>query len=235
MAGCSCGNNLDSDGISVPYKRILWVIIAINALMFLVEVGGSMAADSMALRADALDFLGDSLTYGITLLAIGHPIRWRASAALFKGLTLALMGFWVLGSTLYRVFILGVPNETIMGSIALMAFAANATSVVLLVRYRNGDANVRSVWLCSRNDAIGNLAVMVAAGVVYYTQSRWPDLLVAAGMALLFLHSSTLIIRQARRELREDRTTTAQYEGCADRCEQDPRIANQMTGSSNQR
>jgi len=221
MAGCSCDNNLDFDGISVPYKRILWVVIAINALMFLVEVGASMASDSMALRADALDFLGDSLTYGITLLAIGHSIRWRASAALFKGVTLALMGVWVLGSTVYRVYILGVPNETIMGSVALMAFAANATSVILLLRYRKGDANVRSVWLCSRNDAIGNLAVMLAAGVVYYTQSRWPDLIVAAGMALLFLHSSTLIIRQARREIREDRISPAQNEGRITRCEQD--------------
>lgn len=221
MAGCSCDNNLDFDGISVPYKRILWVVIAINALMFLVEVGASMASDSMALRADALDFLGDSLTYGITLLAIGHSIRWRASAALFKGVTLALMGVWVLGSTVYRVYILGVPNETIMGSVALMAFAANATSVILLLRYRKGDANVRSVWLCSRNDAIGNLAVMLAAGVVYYTQSRWPDLIVAAGMALLFLHSSTLIIRQARREIREDRISPAQNKGRITRCEQD--------------
>lgn len=221
MAGCSCENSIDFDGMSAPYKRVLWIVIAINALMFLVEVGASLAADSMALRADALDFLGDSLTYGITLLAIGHSIRWRASAALFKGLTLALMGFWVLGSTVYRVFILGVPNETIMGSVALMAFMANATSVVLLVRYRNGDANVRSVWLCSRNDAIGNLAVMVAAGVVYYTQSRWPDLVVAAGMALLFLHSSTLIIRQARREIQEDDISRAQNESCITRCEQE--------------
>ncbi len=205
MACCNCGNNLQFDGLSTAYKRILWIVIAINALMFLVEMGASLASGSMALRADALDFLGDTLTYGITLMAIGHSIRWRASAALFKGVTLALMGVWVLGATLYRVFILGVPNEAIMGSVALMAFAANATSVLLLMRYRNGDANVRSVWLCSRNDAISNLAVMVAAVVVFYTQSRWPDLVVAAGMAGLFLHSSTLIIRQARREIREDR------------------------------
>ncbi|AKH19065.1 cation transporter [Sedimenticola thiotaurini] len=205
MAGCNCGNNLEFDGLSVAYKRILWIVIAINAVMFVVEVGASLASGSMALRADALDFLGDSLTYGITLMAIGHSIRWRASAALFKGVTLALMGLWVLGATLYRVFILGIPNEAIMGSVALMAFAANATSVLLLLRYRNGDANVRSVWLCSRNDAISNLAVMLAAVVVYYTQTRWPDLLVAAAMAGLFLHSSTLIIRQARQEIQADR------------------------------
>lgn len=173
MAGCGCDQGLKFEGVSQRYKMILWIVIAINALMFLVETGASMAADSMALRADALDFLGDSLTYGITLIAIGHSLRWRASAAMFKGVTLLLMGLWVLGSTLYRIVILGMPNEMIMGSVAMLAFAANVTCVLLLLRYRDGDANVRSVWLCSRNDAIGNLAVMVAAGAVYYTQSHW--------------------------------------------------------------
>lgn len=202
MAGCSCENNQQFDGLSDSYKTVLWVIIGINALMFLVEVGASYAAESMALQADALDFLGDTFTYSITLLAIGHSLRWRASAALFKGLTLAAMGTWVLGSTLYRVFVLGVPNEMIMGSVALMAFIANVTSALLLLKYRNGDSNVRSVWLCSRNDAIGNLAVLLAAGGVYSTQSQWPDLLVAFLMAALFLHSAFLIIRQSLHELR---------------------------------
>ena len=201
MASCSCNNDLKFEGVSRQYKRVLWIVIAINALMFVVETGASLASNSMALRADALDFLGDSLTYGITLLAIGHSVRWRASAALFKGLTLALMGIWVLGSTFYRVFVLGIPNEAIMGSVALLAFGANAISVVLLLKYRDGDANVRSVWLCSRNDAIGNVAVMIAAGAVFYTQSHWPDLIVAALMALLFLHSASLILRQAYDEL----------------------------------
>ncbi len=203
MAGCGCDHELKFDGISRRYKTILWIVIAINALMFLVETGASTAAGSMALRADALDFLGDTLTYGITLVAIGHSIRWRASAAMLKGLSLLAMGTWVLGSTCYRVLILGAPDELIMGSVAMLAFAANVVSVLLLLGYRDGDANVRSVWLCSRNDAIGNLAVMAAAGVVYYTQSKWPDLVVATLMALLFLHSASLIIRQARGELRQ--------------------------------
>ncbi len=201
MAECGC-NSLDFNGASARYKRVLWLVIAINALMFFVEMGASVASDSMALRADALDFLGDSFTYAITLLAIGHSLRWRASAAMFKGVTLALMGTWVLGSTLYRLFILGIPNELIMGSVALLAFLANLISVLLLLKYREGDANVRSVWLCSRNDAIGNVAVMVAAGVVYMTGSHWPDLLVAFFLALLFLNSSSQIIRQASAELR---------------------------------
>ncbi|MCU7930274.1 MAG: cation transporter [Candidatus Thiodiazotropha sp. (ex Codakia rugifera)] len=201
MAGCGCESNLQFEGVSRQYKTILWIVIAINATMFVFETGASFAANSMSLRADALDFLGDSLTYTITLLAIGHSLRWRASAAMFKGVMLALMGVWVLGSTLYRVFILGTPNEYIMGSVALLAFSANIISVLLLLKYRNGDSNVRSVWLCSRNDAIGNLAVLVAAFVVYTTQSHWPDLVVAFLMALLFLYSATLIIRQASSEL----------------------------------
>jgi Co/Zn/Cd efflux system component len=201
MAACGCDSNLQFDGISKNYIKILWVIIGINVVMFFVETSASVVSDSMALRADALDFLGDSLTYTLTLLAIGHSLRWRASAAMFKGITLALMGVWVLGSTLYRVFVLGVPNELIMGSVALLAFFANAVSALLLLKYRNGDSNVRSVWLCSRNDAIGNLAVMLAAVVVYQTQSHWPDLIVAFLMALLFLHSAFLILRQAISEL----------------------------------
>ena len=203
MAGCGC-SDVKFDGVSDRYRMILWIVIGINAAMFLVEFAAGAFARSMALQADALDFLGDTLTYGITLLAIGHALRWRAYAAIFKGLTLLLMGLWVLGSTLYRVAILGVPNELIMGSVAALALAANTASIVLLLRYRDGDANVRSVWLCSRNDAIGNVAVIIAAVVVQQLQSAWPDLLVAFLMALLFLHSAYLIIRQARSEMLED-------------------------------
>lgn len=215
MAGCGCENNLKFDGLSKNYITVLWVIIAINAVMFFVEMGASISSQSMALRADALDFLGDSLTYTITLLAIGHTLHWRASAAIFKGITLAIMGLWVMGSTVYHIFILGMPNEMIMGSVALLAFAANLTSALLLLKYRNGDSNVRSVWLCSRNDAIGNLAVMLAAGAVYLTQSHWPDLLVAFLMAALFLHSATLILRQAVGELRASRKNAPANNSCS--------------------
>jgi len=214
MAGCDCGSNLKFDGISRQYKRVLWTVIVINAVMFLVETGASIASDSMALRADALDFLGDTLTYSITLLAIGHSIRWRASAALFKASTLILMGLWVLGSTLHRVFVLGVPDELIMGAVALTALAANVASALLLLKYRDGDSNVRSVWLCSRNDAIGNLAVLVAACFVYNTQTQWPDLIVAFLMAVLFLHSASLIIRQALGEMRSARSSGAEIAVC---------------------
>ncbi len=201
MSGCSCEANVPFDGMSKTYKNVLWVVIGINFVMFMVEMVASQLSASMALSADALDFFGDSLTYTVTLLAIGHGLRWRAGAAMIKGVSLGIMGLWVLGSTLYQVFVLEVPNEMIMGLIATVAFGANVISALLLLKYRNGDANVRSVWLCSRNDAIGNLAVLMAAGVVYLTQSRWPDLIVAFLMAGLFLHSATLILVQARKEM----------------------------------
>lgn len=200
MSGCGCSDGIKFDGLSKAYKRALWAVIAINAAMFLVEMTAGLAATSKALEADALDFLGDSATYGITLWAIGRSARTRANAALIKGLSLAAMGLWVLGSTLYRTLYLAQPDEMIMGSVALLALTANLASVLLLMKYRDGDANVRSVWLCSRNDAIGNLAVLIAAGLVGVTASPWPDLIVAAIMASLFSWSAFHIIRQATSE-----------------------------------
>ena len=201
MTGC-CGQDAKFDGVSAAYKRRLWMVIAINAAMFVVEMTAGQAAQSQALKADALDFLGDALTYGLSLAVIGMAVRVRATAALFKGLSLMLMGLWVLGSTLYRVVYLGVPEAGIMGSIGFLALAANVASVLLLMAYKDGDANVRSVWLCSRNDAIGNVAVMLAALGVWGTASGWPDLIVAGLMAALFVNSSVQIIRQSLQERR---------------------------------
>jgi cation diffusion facilitator family transporter len=199
--GC-CGSDVKFEGLSADYKRRLWAVIALNAGMFFVETTGGHLAGSNALQADALDFLGDALTYGITLAAIGAAAATRAKAALFKGLTLFLMGLWVFGSTAYHVLVLGVPRAELMGAIGLLALAANVASVLLLMKYKDGDANVRSVWLCSRNDAIGNVAVMVAAAAVWLTASKWPDLIVAGLMAGLFLSSAFQILRQSLAELR---------------------------------
>lgn len=206
MAGC-CGCNVKFEGLSADYKRRLWVVIAINAGMFAVETTGGTLAGSQALQADALDFLGDAMTYGITLAAIGAPVAVRARAAMFKGLTLSLMGLWVLAATAYHVVILGVPRAELMGAVGFLALAANVTSVILLAKYRDGDANVRSVWLCSRNDALGNVAVMVAALLVYWSATAWPDLIVAAVMAGLFLWSSVQILGQALSELRHTKSS----------------------------
>lgn len=206
MSANCCGHNAVFEGLSADYKRRLWLVIAINASMFAVEMAAGAIAGSRALQADALDFLGDSLTYGISLAAIGSAVRVRAWAAFGKGLSLSAMGLWVFGSTIYHAFVLGVPRAEVMGAIGFLALAANVASVLLLMRYRDGDANVRSVWLCSRNDAIGNVAVMVAALGVWGTATKWPDLTVAAIMAGLFLWSSFQILRQSLREMRTAET-----------------------------
>jgi Co/Zn/Cd efflux system component len=210
MGADCCGRSATFEGLSADYKRRLWLVIAINATMFLVEMSAGALAGSQALQADALDFLGDATTYGISLAVIGTSIQIRARAAILKALSLTAMALWVLGSTAYHVLILGVPRAEIMGAIGILALAANVASVLILMRYKDGDANVRSVWLCSRNDAIGNLAVMIAALAVWGTATRWPDLIVAATMAGLFLTSSIQILRQSFREMRESRVVAAE-------------------------
>ncbi|MFT5722228.1 MAG: cation diffusion facilitator family transporter [Motiliproteus sp.] len=208
--GC-CSSNVKFDGASTGFKRALWYVIAINATMFAVELFGGALVGSQALKADALDFLADAATYGLSLWAIGRSVKTRANAAILKGISLLLMGAWVFSSSIYQVFILQVPAAPLMGLIGLMAFAANIGSVLILVRYKDGDANVRSVWLCSRNDAISNLAVIAAAAVVWFTQSAWPDLLVAIFMAGLFTRSAIQILKQAWAE----RTASAEHPNSA--------------------
>jgi Co/Zn/Cd efflux system component len=198
----SCGHNLTFDGVSDDYKRRLWLVIAINAAMFATEMVAGAVAGSVAMWADALDFAADAATYGLSLAVIGMAVAVRARVALFKGISLTLMGLWVFGATLWQVFVTGVPRAEIMGAIGLAALAANVASVLILMRYKDGDANVRSVWLCSRNDAIGNVAVMLAAAGVWGTATKWPDLIVAGFMAMLFLSSSIQIVRQAIVELK---------------------------------
>jgi len=201
--GATCGHqHTDFEGLSADYKRRLWIVIGLNATMFGVEMTAGHLAGSLALQADALDFFGDALTYGLSLAVIGTSLRVRSSAALLKGVSLLLMGMWVLGSTVYSVLVPGVPQAEVMGIVGFLALLANLASVFLLVRYKDGDANVRSVWLCSRNDAIGNVAVMIAALGVWGTSTGWPDVVVAAFMAALFLSSAVLILKQGFEERR---------------------------------
>ncbi|WP_321339382.1 cation transporter [uncultured Cohaesibacter sp.] len=203
---CGCHGNPVFDGVDKRYKAVLWAVIALNGAMFVVEIIAGRMAGSQALQADALDFLGDFLTYGISLAVIGMSLRVRSTAALVKGFSLLAMGLWIFGSTLYQVLFLDVPRAEIMGVIGFMALAANVSSVLLLMRYKDGDANVRSVWLCSRNDAIGNVAVMGASVLVFYTNSALPDIVVALVMAGLFLRSAQLIITQSVQEFRQSHT-----------------------------
>tara|TARA_R110002124_G_scaffold266813_1_gene433778 strand:+ start:146 stop:757 length:612 start_codon:yes stop_codon:yes gene_type:complete len=197
--GDSC-RDITFEGLSVTYKNILWTVASINFTMFLVESVAGFLADSTALKADALDFFGDAATYAATLLVIGKPLKTRSLIALFKGLSLGAMAIFVLGFTLYRMFITGDPEPFTMGAIGLMALVANTASVLLLMKYRDGDSNVRSVWLCSRNDAIGNVAVILAGAGVFASGTVWPDIIVAFVIAGLFMHSSIQITRQALSE-----------------------------------
>ncbi len=199
----SCGHGQEFSGLSADYKRRLWLVIAINAAMFAVEMTAGHLARSQALQADALDFFADAVTYAVSLAVIGASLRVRSTAAIAKGISLLAMGLWVFGATVWRVLYVGVPEAEIMGVIGFLALVANLVSVLILVRYKDGDANVRSVWLCSRNDAIGNVAVMVAALGVWGTSTGWPDLVVAAIMAGLFLTSAVQILRKAKVEWNE--------------------------------
>lgn len=215
MGADCCGSNVKFDGLSADYKRRLWLVIAINAVMFFVEMGAGALAGSQALQADALDFAADATTYGISLAVIGASVRTRSAAAIAKAASLTLMAVWVLGSTAYQVLIVGVPRAEVMGAVGILALAANLASVLILVRYKDGDANVRSVWLCSRNDAIGNVAVMLAAVAVWATATKWPDLIVAALMAGLFLYSSVRILQQSFAEMRGDKQAATSGHGHA--------------------
>ncbi|MFC7052163.1 cation transporter [Hansschlegelia quercus] len=183
-------------------RRVLWAVLAINAAMFAIEVGAGLVSGSASLQADALDFLGDAANYGVSLAVIGMALRHRASAALLKGVTMALFGLWVIAVTIWHGVYGIVPAAETMGAVGLMALAANAASFGLLWAYRDGDANMRSAWICTRNDVLGNLAVMLAALGVFGTGAGWPDLIVAGVMAILALQGAVLVIGQSLRELR---------------------------------
>lgn len=198
--GCGCSGP-PKPAIDPLFRRILWIALVLNGAMFFVEFGGGWFAQSVALIADSMDFLGDSINYGISLVVLGMVARRRAQAALFKGVSLGLVGLWVVGNTLWHLSQGTIPKAELMGAIGLAALAVNAGVALSLYRYREGDANMQSIWLCSRNDAIGNVAVLAAAAGVWGSNSGWPDLAVAALLAYLPLSAALRIIRQARGEL----------------------------------
>lgn len=184
------------------FRRALWFVLALNASMFVIEMISGLAAGSVALQADALDFLGDSASYIISLVVLGMAMRARTAAAMIKGIAMTGFGLWVVGVTIWHLLRGGVPDFAIMGSIGVLALVVNVVCAVVLFRFRGGDANRRSVWLCSRNDAIGNIAVVLAASGVFATQTKWPDLAVAAVMASLALYAGIQVIRHAAAEWR---------------------------------
>src|SRR4051794_15790194 len=184
------------------YRRVLWAVLAINAVMFLVEIGAGLAAGSASLQADALDFLGDAANYAISLVVVGMALRYRAAAALAKGATMGLFGLWVVAAALWHAVHGTLPSALTMGAVGFAALAANVASFGLLWAYRGGDANMRSAWICTRNDVLGNLAVLLAALGVFGTGTGWPDVIVAAVMAGLALQGSAVVLRHAGAELR---------------------------------
>lgn len=210
MSRC-CGDDLCSSQRPAEgrWRLALWLALAINAGMFAVEGVAGLLSGSASLQADALDFLGDAANYAISLGVVGMALVWRARAALLKGVTMLAFGSWVAGVTLWGMWNGQTPAAEVMGVIGFMALIANVVTAIMLFRFRNGDANMRSVWICSRNDAIGNLAVMIAALGVFGTGTRWPDLAVAAIMAGLALQGGWMIVQQARAELKFTRVPSA--------------------------
>jgi Co/Zn/Cd efflux system component len=183
------------------YRRVLWVALLVNAAMFLVELGAGFSSGSLSLLADAIDFAGDALNYGVSLAVLASTLAWRARAAMLKAFSMMGFGLFVLGSALWAVWNGSVPDAPTMGVVAALALLSNLSVAWLLYAFREGDANMRSVWLCTRNDAIGNLAVFLAALGVFGTGTAWPDLLVASLMAGLALRGGWQVLRQARGEL----------------------------------
>jgi Co/Zn/Cd efflux system component len=194
--------------IDLPrYRRVLWLALLVNAAIFAIEVAGGIRSGSLSLLADAVDFAGDALNYGVSLAVLAAAVVWRARAALAKAASMMGFGVFVLGSALWNVWHGEVPVAATMGVVAVMALAANLGVAWMLYAFREGDANMRSVWLCTRNDAIGNLAVMAAALGVFGTGAAWPDLAVAGLMATLALRGGWQVLEQARREIKCARDT----------------------------
>jgi len=205
MSGCNCGTPCETGPADPAYRRALWAALVLNALMFGVEIVASFKAESVSLLADAIDFLGDAGNYAVALFVLGLAPVWRSRTALWKGWLMVGYGVFVLGKSAWQWTAGIVPEPVIMTWVSLLALAVNIGVAMLLYAHRNGDAQARSVWLCSRNDALGNLAVIAAAGGVWATAHGWPDIAVAVVLAGLALSSGGAVIRHAREELRTAR------------------------------
>jgi len=214
MNDCCCAPpplNLGGDKKrDAAYRRVLWTVLAINAAMFAVEVVAGLAAGSASLQADSLDFLGDAANYTISLLVVGMALRYRAGAALAKGATMGMFGVWVVATVIWHILHGTLPSAFAMGTVGAAALVANAASFGLLWAYRHGDANMRSAWICTRNDVLGNLAVLLAAAGVFGTGTGWPDIVVATIMSLLAIQGAMVVVRHASRELQIGRLAAAE-------------------------
>lgn len=202
MSAHCCSQTPSAAPVDPRYRKALWVALVLNGLMFVVELGASWTSGSVSLMADSIDFFGDAANYGISLAVLAMAISVRSKVALFKAATMGTFGVFVLGAALWNLQQGVAPEAATMGVVGFAALAVNAGVALMLYRFRTGDANMRSVWICSRNDALGNVAVMLAALGVFGTGSAWPDLVVASAMAVLALTGAWTVARQARHELR---------------------------------
>jgi cation diffusion facilitator family transporter len=208
MDSCCQDKACELDELRERQSTVLWIVLGINAVMFVVEFVAGWVASSVALQADSLDMLGDTLVYGFSLFALMRSGRWKSSAALLKGVIMATFGFGVLAEAVYKILYGAAPEATLMGATALIALGANAVCLVLLTRHRNDDLNMRSTWLCSRNDIIANTGVVLAAGSVYVTTSKVPDIVISLVITYLFLRSAWYVLHAAYAELRSTQHTT---------------------------
>jgi Co/Zn/Cd efflux system component len=207
---CSGGCSADKPPVDPRYRRVLWIALFVNAAMFAVEMAGGWRSGSVSLLADAVDFFGDAANYGLSLFVLALAPIWRSRTALIKGLTMGGYGLFVLGTAAWNLTRGVVPEHATMGVIGTLALMANLSVAVLLFGYRNGDSNMRSVWLCTRNDAIGNVAVLLAALGVFGAGAGWPDIIVATIMGILGLTAARAVIVQARQELKAAEVTASQ-------------------------
>jgi Co/Zn/Cd efflux system component len=191
----------DTEAAPPGYRRVLWIALLVNAAMFAVEIASGLKSGSVALLADAIDFFGDTANYALTLAVLGMGPLWRGRSALLKAATMLIFGAVVLGKALWSAHLGAPPEPVVMGVVGALALAANLGVAALLYAFREGDANMRGVWLCTRNDALGNIAVMLAALGVFGTDTAWPDLMVAVAMSTLAISAGWTVMRQARREL----------------------------------
>jgi cation diffusion facilitator family transporter len=202
MTDCCSAKGCEVGQLRERQSATLKIVLVLNAVMFVVELTAGWLAHSTALLADSLDMLGDALVYGFSLYVVARSVRWKAAAALVKGLLMGAFGLFVVGEAMYKMVVPITPHAETMGLVGGLALAVNAWCFALLWRHRGDDINMRSVWLCSRNDIVANLSVLAAALVVFWSGSRWPDVIVGLGIATLFLHSAWQVLAQARRELR---------------------------------
>lgn len=201
-ASCCSASHCSAPVVDPRYRKALWIALLLNAAMFLVELGASWRSGSVSLMADSIDFFGDAANYGLSVAVLGMAAPVRSKAALFKAACMGAFGAFVLGRAAVDFFAGAAPEPVTMGVVGVAALAVNAGVALMLYRFRAGDANMRSVWICSRNDAIGNVAVMLAALGVFRTGNAWPDLAVATAMGLLALSGSATVLSHARAELR---------------------------------